>query len=672
MKFPYFSSVKVKRSHSAKTLVEVAALIKDPDDEIQHLIDTIRIEEDKAEKKALKRTLPLIKFSSLSTNLDGSKKYSHYMCFDFDKLSEQQLKFAFVAAKLHPATALAFRSPSGDGLKVVIYDPRNHDSQAKFKAAYNEVGDSIALFLGALPYDATSNINWACFVSSDRDVYVNVDPQSINVGGRDRWAYNKIREFDANDYHQWYEAAAIFKGLLEEDGFQAWRCWSVTEDYNLPYSELKAKWNRVDSSIEQNDAVPEHQINFTYLLTFLKDAGLEFRWNADLNRPEVKATRDWGIIELESEFQPFRNEGPLYAHVAEYMQNNLLISATSGGTKIYKLPEQTFKHMYKASPQVQPMKEYAEELMASVDAFSQDDYNTFVMDSIGITLGVEQDNLNHFVLPEFFVAIAIKMLYPTALVDWFPVFVGPEGCGKTSMLDQLFPGYWRRYYNPSIELDAPKKDLMVSLEGRVLGHIPEMAGASRADIRRFKSFVSDVSFTDRLAYGEFASDIVSSWMLVGTANDDDSVIIPGDYNSRRVVVITVEPPAPGYGVALYMREIYQQLMGTALHIAKSREENPHSVLPKVFSTAQAERNLKYSSQRTVSEDLQEWFNNGGNVELPLNLRDLYTAIYPLESSTPSNWMLSNLKKAALAIGLQYHPNYVNSDGKRIRVIKEAE
>ena len=73
------------------------------------------------------------------------------------------------------------------------------------------------------------------------------------------------------------------------------------------------------------------------------------------------------------------------------------------------------------------------------------------------------------------------------------------------MLDELFPGYWRRYYNPSIELDAPKKDLMVSLEGRVLGHIPEMAGASRADIRRFKSFVSDLSFTDRLAYGQFAS-----------------------------------------------------------------------------------------------------------------------------------------------------------------------
>ena len=158
-------------------------------------------------------------------------------------------------------------------------------------------------------------------------------------------------------------------------------------------------------------------------------------------------------------------------------------------------------------------------------------------------------------------------------------------------------------------------------------------------------------------------------MLVGTANDDDSVIIPGDYNSRRIVVITVDPPRPGYAVALYTREIYKELIGSALHIAMSRAQNPHSILSPEFRQVQAERNLPYSGQRIIAEDLTEWLNNGGRKLLPLSTRELHTHMYP-EDNSPSNKILGDIKKTAIALGLEYHPNYNMGNGKRNRVIKE--
>ena len=376
MKFPYFSSVKTQRTHKKLALEEIAGQVKEPSEKIKDIVALIRDETDKEEQKRLKLLLPVLKFSSASTLVDGSKKYTGFICYDFDDIPDYKLKNAFHASTLHDSVALSFISPSGNGLKVVVYDPRPCESQAKFKSMYDEVGPSIALAIGALEYDKTNDINRACFLSYDPTAYVNSKPEPFTVGGRDSWAFKQLLDLDPADYNDWYEGGAHYKGLLGDVGMYGWIVWSKTEDYQLTNEELFTKWKEIHSTVEQDDAIAEYKVDFEFLLGYLRDnGGLEFRWNADLNRPEVRVDRDWGIVELSDEFTPFRNEGVLYAHVAQYLQNNLATFSVEK-SKPYRLSEPMFKNMYFAAPQVQPMKEYANELMASVEAKSLIDYFT--------------------------------------------------------------------------------------------------------------------------------------------------------------------------------------------------------------------------------------------------------------------------------------------------------
>ena len=321
MSFPYFSNVDTERTHKKLSLEDIAEQIRNPSEKVKDLIALIKQEKDKDEKKRLKLQLPLLKFSSGSTLVRGSKKYTGFICYDFDHIPDYKLSNAFHASTLHPSVALSFISPSGDGLKVVIYDPRACDSSAKFKGKYDEIGPSIGLFIGCLVYDTTNDINRGCFLSFDPNVYVNSKPEPFEVGGRDAWAYNRISKLNADDYNDWYEAGAHYKGLVGDTGYYGWATWSKTADFQLSNDDLFKKWNDIHSTVEQNDAVQEYQVDFEYLLNFLKEsAGIEFRWNADLDRPEVKANRDWGILELSQEFGPFSSDGPLFSHLTQYLQ----------------------------------------------------------------------------------------------------------------------------------------------------------------------------------------------------------------------------------------------------------------------------------------------------------------------------------------------------------------
>ena len=133
-------------------------------DRIEHLRSIV----DKKEAKKYKTTaLPCILFAGeFSTREDKSLLiHSGYCILDFDHVDVDDYRYKL---KGYPWIYAMFRSPSGDGLKVVAKIPPDKD---KHRGYFRGIQKKLAWLPG---FDPTSiNVSRICFESYDPDLYVN-------------------------------------------------------------------------------------------------------------------------------------------------------------------------------------------------------------------------------------------------------------------------------------------------------------------------------------------------------------------------------------------------------------------------------------------------------------------------------------------------------------------
>ena len=133
---------------------------------------------DKADQ--LKRQLPA--FTPSATFKGGRKpefleNYSGIIHLDFDKLTPDQLSFAFQAICISSYTYACFHSPGGKGLKVFVAVSSNkqyHTSAYKLIQIYYET------LVGIACDPKCKDITRLCFVSYDPDCYWNMESETFN------------------------------------------------------------------------------------------------------------------------------------------------------------------------------------------------------------------------------------------------------------------------------------------------------------------------------------------------------------------------------------------------------------------------------------------------------------------------------------------------------------
>ncbi len=123
-----------------------------------------------------------------------------------------------------------------------------------------------------------------------------------------------------------------------------------------------------------------------------------------------------------------------------------------------------------------------------------------------------------------------------------PVLIGPQGCGKSSLLAYLLPPERRHdWLVDSLRLDMSNKEFAEAVRLRVLAEFAEMTGLRRAQAATLKAILSsadDGGF--RPAYGRHTITRPRRCVLVFTANPDDGGVIPRDPGGyRRYGVIEV-------------------------------------------------------------------------------------------------------------------------------------
>lgn len=147
-------------------------------------IDSIREITDKGERDKLKATLPSICWSGEFTKRANSaiKKHSGLVCVDFDHVNNLT-DFKEKICKVR-YTYMAFVSPSGDGLKVIIRIPPNIKTHADSCRAITEYFNEETL-------DEFKDVARVCYISSDPDIYINPNSEVFTTLVKEKVEYEK-------------------------------------------------------------------------------------------------------------------------------------------------------------------------------------------------------------------------------------------------------------------------------------------------------------------------------------------------------------------------------------------------------------------------------------------------------------------------------------------------
>jgi len=176
--------------HSFHTKVENLSLFKilrdissdkykDQVENIRDLIYNDKHSDADRKKKLLPAFTPSGTFDS-GRKADKITSYNSHIILDLDKLTKEQLSYAFKRASSTPYTFAAFISPSGNGLKIIV--PVNSTAE-HHKLAFQQVCDYYEQALQLVVDPSGKDVSRLCFMSYDPDCYrnINAEPFKINI-----------------------------------------------------------------------------------------------------------------------------------------------------------------------------------------------------------------------------------------------------------------------------------------------------------------------------------------------------------------------------------------------------------------------------------------------------------------------------------------------------------
>lgn len=135
-------------------------------------VNKVRAEIDKDKRRELKKELPVImwqgQFSQRSKQ--GLLSLSGILCIDIDHLPEHEIVRLRSIFTTVPWIISAFRSPSGDGLKVLI--KTSISTVTDYENCYCQLMDYFLTTFGCKVDKNCKDISRACYASYDPDIYV--------------------------------------------------------------------------------------------------------------------------------------------------------------------------------------------------------------------------------------------------------------------------------------------------------------------------------------------------------------------------------------------------------------------------------------------------------------------------------------------------------------------
>ena len=140
---------------------------------IAEKIYAIRNAVSKEERDRLKLSLFVVMWQGIFTrkNNNGCVSLSSLVCIDIDHQTKQDLDYIRQTISGWPFVLAFFRSPSGDGLKVIVRT--DNYSIADYGNCYRQVEQLFTDAFGIKPDKLCEDLSHPCFISYDPDMYYN-------------------------------------------------------------------------------------------------------------------------------------------------------------------------------------------------------------------------------------------------------------------------------------------------------------------------------------------------------------------------------------------------------------------------------------------------------------------------------------------------------------------
>lgn len=131
-------------------------------------------------------------------------------------------------------------------------------------------------------------------------------------------------------------------------------------------------------------------------------------------------------------------------------------------------------------------------------------------------LGAEDTAYNKAVCRKAFTAAIARAMRPGCKFDNMLILAGPQGIGKSTILDKMSRGW----FNDSIRT-FEGKDASELLQGVWLVEVSELEAFRKSDVARIKQFLSLRADRYRAAYGRHVKELPRCCVFFGTTNSTD-------------------------------------------------------------------------------------------------------------------------------------------------------
>jgi predicted P-loop ATPase len=224
-------------------------------------------------------------------------------------------------------------------------------------------------------------------------------------------------------------------------------------------------------------------------------------------------------------------------------------------------------------------------------------------------LGAQDTPYNRAVCRKSFTAAVARAMTPGCKFDQMLILCGPQGIGKSTMLDRMSCGW----YNDNLRT-FEGKEASEMLQGVWLVEVAELDAFRRTDVARIKQFLSLRSDRYRAAYGHFVQERPRCCVFFGTCNQSD--FLQDTTGNRRFWPVDVgELPHPKKVWTDLTPDVVNQIwaeakvrwqMGESLYLTGELEEAARDRQDAHRETSAREGMILDFVARQVPSDWQKW------------------------------------------------------------------
>lgn len=250
------------------------------------------------------------------------------------------------------------------------------------------------------------------------------------------------------------------------------------------------------------------------------------------------------------------------------------------------------------------------------------------LDSLFIDyLGAKDTAYNRAVTRKAFTAAVARAMSPGCKYDNMVILAGPQGIGKSTLLDKMSRGW----FNDSIRT-FEGKEASELLQGVWLVEVSELDAFRRTDVSRIKQFLSLRADRFRAAYGRNVKELPRTCIFFGTTNTAEYLqdttgnrrfwpIDTGEQRHTKSVWRDLDPEIDQLWAEAYVR--WQA--GEPLYLTGAIEEDAKAKQEEHREASSREGIVREFMERPVPDDWSKW---------PLDKRRMFWGGVTMGSDSP--------------------------------------